>query len=1315
MVGAKVALSLCLAVSVAAAVSASTDLPLHVGIRADSAPTVGAEGFVTASVVVTRDLPGLSLEVQLPADGKIVGDSTVVVSSAPQSKPVELQTRIVFSTPGLKFVRAVAKCAEKPGVVWSDVAYVLLDIGATSSAVVTDTGAIRTAPRLLSKADGVRQGRPTYKRETPYPTPLSETNLDGGPEGFVATAPSQVGAGELVVSGKWSFTDRAGAVVGQRNAKLELRKAGVLVDTVLATTYTDWNGNFVFPAVADPEAFVYVRCYTLSQGTGNLAAVRADTQSDWYSADTDLVKFLQTGTQSIGEWCVDSSNPNYKAWWIVDDMAKAYNVPPDPVGGHVVDWTPTSTAWAHFTRGGDITLGGGDADDTPDTVLHEMGHSVMYNIYTDMPESNCPDPHYLMQHSHVNCAWTEGWAHVWHMWTTNDPIHGYSGGGGFDLESPTWGDGNDEGSDVEGRVAAAVWDITDSAIDGYDRFSGSWLDVWHIMYHHDCETFYQFYQQWKSHNYGTHGAVASIYQNTMNWNTSPVFGGLPDVIAHEDELRLNVMDLDDYASDPESQDYQLTFAIESVSTPDLQIGINSNHQVNLQGVQDWCGTATVVISCTDGIVTLTDTIVVTVLCVQDPPSISGIPDQTVDEDSLSIWAVNLYQYTTDPDNPDNQISFSITGNTNASCGASVDGYHINIAPAANWFGTSDVTVRATDPQGLWDEDTFRVTVSPVNDPPLIAGLPDRTLNEDTSLVSTIDLWSYASDVEIPASSLTYTVQSSELPAGTITIDDNRYVSITPPANYNGSGSVTIRAWDFDNGWGDDTFVVTVNPVSDPPVLSGVPDLMYETSKTVTTHNVDLWRYASDPDGPDSDIAFSITESTNTHIQAAIQSNRYLLITHGSNVSGYSSVTVRATDSLGRMYDEQQIDVVIGRKCDPCSEAFGLADNSWVIFPNKTVTVSHHYGFYIEDDNRISGIRIISTSNPDESRIAAVGGLLTSYEGERAVDCRACNLGGIDTTPPQPLAMTNRNMGGVWPGGCTSAVPEGRFGGLYNVGLLVRTSGTVTRTIPPNVFWIDDGSHVPYSTGIQALYVDCQPLAMYAPPVGSRVTVTGISGARIMNDKVVNTLRLRDRWAVKGMGGRVAYVVDTAVGVAAVYDAMLTSYGWNTVSVPLSQIESIDLSPYDIILIGADTGTWADTRKVNSIVASGKPVVAMGAGGARFLDQAPDLHIGWLNSASGTLKEGYVQNSGQVLYWWDNPINVPTNKVLDMMVAAATTTQLANPPAGVNGLLRHPTNDAYWPVAQEGRFMQWGYDTMPSNMNQVAKDLLVNCLYYMQGK
>ncbi|MFH1730878.1 MAG: lectin like domain-containing protein [Planctomycetota bacterium] len=130
--------------------------------------------------------------------------------------------------------------------------------------------------------------------------------------------------------------------------------------------------------------------------------------------------------------------------------------------------------------------------------------------------------------------------------------------------------------------------------------------------------------------------------------------------------------------------------------------------------------------------------------VNTAPVIAGLPDRTLDEDTSLDNAIDLWAYASDAETSDSGLSFSIVGNTNPDCGVSIDASrYVDIYPVADWHGTSDVTIRVTDPEGLWDEDTFHVTVNDVNDPPsvsldnIVPSLPEDT--DTTSRIKMADI------------------------------------------------------------------------------------------------------------------------------------------------------------------------------------------------------------------------------------------------------------------------------------------------------------------------------------------------------------------------------------------------------------------------------------------------------------------------------------------------------------------------------------------------------------------------------------------------
>jgi hypothetical protein len=1103
------------------------DVPIDVTLSMATVPVVGQTGTVTATVSVDRVLPDVVVEIQVPGGGTVTENASSVVSLMRPGEPVSVSAKVKFDSTGNKLIRAVARSQEREGVIWSDVCYLGVNIGSTKSTLGFDLSVPEARSELLSPGDGVIIGQPNFKIKPSKPAPPPPAISNGGPD-----APRKlldgtpVTAGTLVVTGYWKFYDRNGVHTGQRDALMELLRGDN--NDHLAWAYTNWSGEFTFPAVTNPgSAGVYVKCRTWTNyGSGNEISTitpGGDAWNDCHWATTSIYVFAD-GTYSVGTWTIPSSTTLQKAWWIQDDMVKATWVPPNFTGKHCAEWSSTSSDGAYYVPGGHIHLAAGDADDTPDRVLHEMGHSVMYNIYGNYmpPYPNC-NPHYIDKVSSQGCAWIEGWAHAHALWCTNDPVRNWPGGGAVNLETPTWGtSGWDNGDSVEGRISGVLWDIADSTNDGYDDYSGSWNDIWDVLYNVNDDVLFDFWTSWKSRGHAKHGPVKCLYQNTIDYNTWPTFSGLPDISTNEDTPINNAIDLWVYAYDPESYDSELTY--------------------------------------------------------------------------------------------------TIVGNTNPSCGVSIDSLdYVDVNPSPNWYGTSTVTIRCSD--GIrYVDDSFIVTVKSVNDPPVLSQLPNRYLSPGTSWYHAIDLYSYAYDVETPDSSLIYQITAVSDPQCGVSIDASRYINIYPTA-----------------GW-----------------------------------------------------------------------------------AGVSSVTVRITDSAGA-WDESTFYIVAAYYCSTCAGAREYPDGTWVRLPNKTVTAvfPSQNAFYVEDDaSRASGIRVSYSGAVEENDIVQVAGPLSTYYAERVITASWFYKYGVDSTPPKPLGMNNRSLGGAAPNAYTRAVPEGRAAGPYNVGLLTRTMGTVTMHSGSSYFWIDDGSHVIYDGTNNALLVRWTPISTPMPPIGARVAVTGISGATTLSGKAINMFRPRRASDVKGLGGTLAYILNTDVTTSNAFYNMFYAYNWRQRTYYLSDVPSADFSNVDLIVIGHDTGLWTDAAKVNKILNSGKPVIAVGSGGAQFLDKvtSPDIYIGWGNSAvTSSATTGYVDNPGLVTYFFDNLITIPSDNLLPMFTSASVCCILYNPPTSVTKVLRDAVNTTYWAVAQENRFLQWGYDASPTTMTTDAKRLFINCLYYMQGK
>ena len=214
-----------------------------------------------------------------------------------------------------------------------------------------------------------------------------------------------------------------------------------------------------------------------------------------------------------------------------------------------------------------------------------------------------------------------------------------------------------------------------------------------------------------------------------------------------------------------------------------------------------------------------------------------------------------------------------------------------------------MTVRVTDPDGSSDTDTFTITVDSVNDTPVLSGLPDRSLDEDTTLNNTIDLWVYASDVETADSGLVFTIVGNSNPSCGASIDSSGYIDIQPAANWYGTSDVTVRATDPDGSSDTDTFTITVISVNDQPWINPtVPDQHADTNMAIA---VDLTFYENDVENSDTSLDWYVVGGVHCTTAGEYSDGDVLTFTPDVDFTGSETVTLHLQDA-GGAEDTQQV-------------------------------------------------------------------------------------------------------------------------------------------------------------------------------------------------------------------------------------------------------------------------------------------------------------------------------------------------------------------------------------------------------------------------
>jgi hypothetical protein len=321
---------------------------------------------------------------------------------------------------------------------------------------------------------------------------------------------------------------------------------------------------------------------------------------------------------------------------------------------------------------------------------------------------------------------------------------------------------------------------------------------------------------------------------------------LPDITIYEGETKYDVFDLDDYFFDPDGDSIYFSYGYSHIT-----IIIHENHSVDLHAESDWYGDEIVTFRARDPSYAISeDTIKVTVLPVNDPPSISGVPDLIVRYNATYVF--DLSPYIIDADNSNLELSLSFREFSGGSWELS-SYIHIteenNLKMVINYpdeFLGQTIPVRITVSDGI-DMNSCEINIAVSEDwpPELLAYFPDVVFYEDETLLNQFNVNQYFLDRD--DSTLFYTY--GQVHVG-ITIHPDGGVDFYSDENWNGIENITIRATDPSGALVEDVIAVTVLPVNDAPIVEQIPDQVGYEGKTWV---LDLRDFISDVDDHFSEL------------------------------------------------------------------------------------------------------------------------------------------------------------------------------------------------------------------------------------------------------------------------------------------------------------------------------------------------------------------------------------------------------------------------------------------------------------------------------
>lgn len=477
-------------------------------------------------------------------------------------------------------------------------------------------------------------------------------------------------------------------------------------------------------------------------------------------------------------------------------------------------------------------------------------------------------------------------------------------------------------------------------------------------------------------------------------NDVPVVGSIPDVPTQEDTptgtFTFSISDVETSAGalvvTAVSDDQSLVAdAGITLGGTGIDRTISITPVANANG-----GPATITVSVSDGVNTTQETFRIRVTPVNDAPVVSAIPDVTTAEDT----AVGPFNFTVnDVETAAGALTVTATSNSQSLVrdadiviGGTGQNRTISLTPAPNANGgPATITVTVSD-GATTTTQTFDVTITPVNDAPTVATIPDVTIDEDTTAgpytfrvgdVDNVDDGAGPLTVIATSSNQSLIADSGIVLTGT---GANRTIEVTPLANAFGTSTISVVVSDGILTT-TTTFEVTVNSVNDLPEIDVIPN-------ATTAEDTAIGPYAfsiGDVETASTDLVLTATSSDQDLVSDAditlggTAGNRTISITPRPDANG--TVTIQLSLSDGIATTTQTFNLTV----TPVNDAPTITE-----FADLTIDEDEAIGpisYSVRDVDDINRTLIVSAASSNQDLIADGDILLTGTGTNRELRFR----------------------------------------------------------------------------------------------------------------------------------------------------------------------------------------------------------------------------------------------------------------------------------------------------------------------------------------
>lgn len=350
---------------------------------------------------------------------------------------------------------------------------------------------------------------------------------------------------------------------------------------------------------------------------------------------------------------------------------------------------------------------------------------------------------------------------------------------------------------------------------------------------------------------------------------------------------------------------------------------------------NYCGSDSILYTISDGNGG-TDTAVVgvTINCINDPPDVLNIADQTINQGEY-FSTINLNDYVSDVEDSDNDLTWAYSGNIDLQVSIGTANIATITPPSLTWTGQETITFTATDTEGLSDSDDALFSVNIVNNPP-VANNDFYEIDEDETLYVNEIEGVLSNDSDSDGDTLTCTLDD-DASDGKLTLHTNGSFKYEPTSNFNGEDSFRYKVSDAKGGFDIAVVTIQIFPVNDAPVVPYAPNPS-NNSGVVSLSKTLSWS-CSDPDG--DVLTYSVyfdKNSENIDFKKNQTSNIYSPGTLDENTVYYWKIIARDPNGLSKESPVWNFETASGTSTgDDDDDAENSTENETYYSPTATIS------------------------------------------------------------------------------------------------------------------------------------------------------------------------------------------------------------------------------------------------------------------------------------------------------------------------------------------------------------------------------------------